>query len=83
MFNNAIFDSKFVFEYSDERAFKKIPHNKLMDFLPRIYNSELSILDSWENHFKSNRIPYALSRHVTEYSDRQITHMVLWKERRI
>ena len=79
--NDRIFDADDVIEYYDEDGFNEIPQNDLMDFLPRIYKSELADLDVWENHLKSVKRPYAITEHKTQYSDRTTTHFSLWKER--
>jgi hypothetical protein len=81
--NDQIFDGDDIVEYSDWEEFNKIPTGSLMDFLPRIYPSEMWILESWKNYFESIGTPFAISEHKTKYSDRSVTHFALWKIRRI
>ena len=80
--NDAIFDVDSVVEYFDEQGFKKIPRDRLMDFIIA-RNGEKVFLDTWRDHFKSVRVPFALCKHMDEYSDRTVQRYTLWKERRI
>ena len=81
--NDRIFDADDVIEYYDEDGFNEIPRNKLMDEIPRIYHNELACLDTWCNHFKSVKRPYAITEHKTQYSDRSTTQFSLWKVRNV
>jgi len=81
--NDKIFDGNDIVEYSDWEEFNKIPCNSLMDFLPRIYPSEMWVMDSWKSYFKSVCTPFAVTEHKVKYSDRLVKHFTLWKERRI
>ena len=81
--DDKMFDESDAIEYYDEDGFNDIPRNQLMDFLPRIYHSELADMDVWENHLKSVGTPYAITKHKTQYSDRSTTHFALWKQRRV
>ena len=80
--NDQIFDANAVIEYADEHAFKQIPVSKLMDFII-VRNGEYKYIETWRKHFDSVCVPYAITRHVDHYSDRDVRRFVLWKELRI
>jgi len=68
-------------------AFKEIPENNLMDFLPSINRNEIHILKAWKNHFISCQVPFAVTSAEREYKkgERVVyeTIYTLWKERRV
>jgi len=80
--DDQIFDKSAIVEYYDEDRFKLIAPNLLMDFIIA-RNGEKAFLDTWCDHFKSVRVPYAVTKHVDQYSDRKVNRFVLWKQRRI
>ena len=68
--------------------FKEIPEKLLVDFLPRIYKSDISILESWAKYFKQIGTPFAVTKTVDKYTDekgrvRRIDRFILWKQRRV
>jgi hypothetical protein len=79
------FDETTVIDTSG--AFGKIPKSLLLDFLPKIYNFELAILESWKRYFESIGTPYAVTQTKEDYKDdkgrqRVADKFVLWKQQR-
>ena len=77
-----VFDASAIVEYYDEDRFKLIDPNRLIDAVV-VRNREKALLNTWYNHYKSIRVPYAVTKHIDQYSDRKVKRFVLWKERRI
>ena len=72
-----------IIRYYQVDEFKKIPSKKLMDFLPNISAEQhnQSILETWEKHFQSMGIPYAIEKYKSTKSRGAYYRLI--KERRI
>ena len=80
------YDERFEVGVYGQREFKKIPKNKLIDFIPTIVESdreEMQILESWKAHFRNLKIPFAITRQFSKTNDRKIAYLSLWKEIRV
>ena len=92
MHYSAMFDEKNVILYHNKPAFDKINPNALINFLPCIYDwrKDQAVLDTWKEHFESQGIPFAITRHKGERTrektgkhQKQSYTFALWKEQRI
>jgi len=84
---NQVFNETSVVEYHAEGVFKAIPHKSLIDFLPRIYKSDIGILETWKGYFKRIGTPFAVTKTIDAYRNgegrtRKVARFVLWKQRR-
>ena len=59
--------------------FNSIPQDRLTDVIQKIYPHEEDILKSWEEHFQSQNIPYAIAN-MTHIDGKTVTKS-LWKEK--
>lgn len=57
-------------------------NNLNYDFLPKIYQHEEHILNSWKKHFDSIGVPYKITQDI-EPGKRPRSYKTLWKERRV
>jgi len=66
------------------KEFNEIPKYKLVDFLPLIVTirpREMAILESWEEHFRSVKVPYAITERVIDHHTHgNVRARALWKE---
>ena len=81
------FNETSAIEYFKEGEFKKIPQKLLMDFLPRIHNTDIPILESWKAYFKQIGTPFSVTQTVDKHTDdkgrvRRVDRFILWKQRR-
>lgn len=65
--------------------FKKIPKERIFDFLPYISSKEDNmILKSWIHYFNSLKVPFVITKEENTYSDSNKKGPIrkrLWKER--
>jgi len=64
-----------IIRYHKEKEFKTIPEKNLIDFVHTLYGRERYIVDTWEKHFRSVNVPYAVEVRGRE--------LILWKERKV
>ena len=66
------------------KEFGEISRHRIIDFVPNIIMSrpsEESILATWEEHFRSQRVPYVLTeREVDHHAYGIVMVRALWKE---
>ena len=81
--HDQIFDRDTAIEYFDEHGFNQIEEKDLMDFcMVRGYKDQ-PILDTWKDHFRSIKVPFAITDQYDQQKDRKIPRITLWKCRRI
>ncbi len=76
-----LFNKEDVIRYFNEVDFLKIPRNKIMNIVLDIRQHELDILESWEGHFKTLEVPYAVTKTWYREYGRKYPVWRLWKER--
>jgi hypothetical protein len=69
-------------------AFGDIPERLLLDFLPRMYQRDVVVMQSWQRYFESIGTPYAITKTLETYKDDRGREKVgdlyiLWKELRV
>ena len=66
------------------KKFMEIPKHKLVDIVPLIVTTrpgEMAILESWEEHFRSVKEPYAITeREIDHHTYGIVKVRTLWKE---
>jgi len=80
------YDARFEVDGFMDFEFMEIPKNKLIDIIPTIVEenrADMEILESWTNHFKNLKIPFAITRKFSKSNGKKIAYLSLWKELRI
>ena len=74
-----MFNQEDTLKFYKKDEFDKIPKNKLMELIHNVSNNEQPLLDSWEEHFQSVNVPYAIVK--VKSTDGKTTTKSLWKEK--